>query len=54
MPLLEYINENFSGSQVEFAKYLDVKPQQITQWIGKGFIVVNGILYSPRRDILRK
>lgn len=53
MLLLNYIAANYSGSQTAFAKAQGVKPQQITQWINKDFIVVNDVLYSPRR-ILEK
>lgn len=51
MPLLQYIEEKFDGNQAEFARHAGVMSQQVTQWIKKGFIVVNGTLYSPRRDI---
>ena len=49
MQLLEYIELNHGGNQAAFAESVNVKPQQITQWIKKGFIVVDGALYSPRR-----
>lgn len=51
MGLLKYIEENFAGSQAEFARQAGVSRQQVTQWINKEFIVVDGKLYSPRRDI---
>lgn len=51
MPLLQYIEEKFSGNQAEFARQAGVLRPQVTQWINKGFIVVEGKLYSPRRDI---
>lgn len=47
----DYIYEHFDGSQVAFAEHQGVKPQQVTQWINKKFIVVNDILYSPRRNL---
>lgn len=49
--LLQHIKDAHSGSQVAFAQHCGVKPPQVTQWIAKGFIVVDGKLYSPRRDI---
>lgn len=52
MPLLQYIATHFNGSQVDFARHAGVARQQVTQWIDKGFIVVDGILYSPRRSVL--
>lgn len=42
MPLIEYINKFYRGNQASF---------QVTQWINKGFIVVNHTLYSPRRKL---
>ncbi|CNL10828.1 Uncharacterised protein [Yersinia frederiksenii] len=51
MPLTEYIDIYFCGNQADFARHINVKPPQITQWINKGFIVVSGVLYSPRRVI---
>ena len=49
--LLEYISEQHCGSQVSFARTQGVKPPQVTQWLDKGFIVVDGVLYSPRREL---
>ncbi|HHR6028032.1 TPA: hypothetical protein ACS70J_000251 [Providencia alcalifaciens] len=51
MTLIEYIGKYYSGSQAAFAASCGVKPQQVTQWINKGFIVVEGALYSPRREL---
>lgn len=51
MLLTDYIRENFHGNQRYFASHVGVMPAQVTQWIKKGFIVVDGILYSPRRVI---
>jgi len=53
LKLLEYIKQNFEGSQRAFAVSQGVLPQQVTQWINKGFIVVDGELYSPRRKLKR-
>ena len=52
--LREYIEIKYSGSQRAFAKEQGVKPQQVTQWLDKGFIVVNDVLYSPRRELVSK
>ena len=55
--LTEYIYEHHNGNQAKFAEYLTSKtrikvwPQMVTTWINKEFIVVNGILYSPRREL---
>jgi hypothetical protein len=51
MRLGEYIERHHSGSQADFARACGVKPQQVTKWIAMGCIVVDGKLYSPRRDI---
>lgn len=52
--LIEYIKRNFNDSQVDFAVAQDVAKQQVTQWINKGFIVVDDVLYSSRRELKRK
>lgn len=51
MLLKDYIAEHFEGNQSAFAKHCDVKAQQVTVWLKKGFIVVDGVLFSPRREI---
>lgn len=50
MPLKKYIDDNCS-SLAEFARLCGVLPQQVTKWISMGCIVVDGKLYSPRRDV---
>ncbi|MEX9850542.1 hypothetical protein [Providencia huaxiensis] len=51
MTLSEYINTHYAGNKAAFAKEWGVKPQQVTKWINGKFIVVNHILYSPRREL---
>lgn len=51
MPLIEYINQKFSGNQAEFARRMDVDAQAVRKWVKAGWIVVDDKLYSPRRDI---
>ena len=51
MALIEYIKEHYSGNQAAFARAQGVKPPQVTQWINADFIVVDGWLYSPRREL---
>jgi hypothetical protein len=51
MKLEDYIKENYEDSKAEFARSQGVKPQQITEWINKKFIVVDHVLYSPRREL---
>ena len=50
--LREYIDEFFGGNQAAFARAQGVQPAQVTQWINKDFIIVNGVLYGPRREII--
>ncbi len=49
MTLFEHIEKHYGGNQAAFAREAGVKPPQVTQWLDKKFIVVNGVLYSPRR-----
>ncbi|MBF4177261.1 hypothetical protein [Lelliottia nimipressuralis] len=51
MELIEFIEKYFNGSKQQFADSEGVKVPQVYQWIEKGFIVVNGSLYSPRRKL---
>lgn len=51
MDLIDYIAANYSGSQTAFAEAQGVKLPQVTQWIKKKFIVVDNVLYSPRRNL---
>lgn len=50
MSLEQFIKENYE-SKADFARKQGVLPQQITDWVNKGFIVVGGKLYSPRREL---
>jgi len=51
---MDYINQEFGGSQRAFALAQGVQPAQVTQWLNKGFIVVDDNLYSPRRELSRE
>ncbi len=50
-PLSEYIKDHYDNSQRTFADAQGVKPQQVTQWLDAGYIVVDGELYSKRREL---
>jgi len=50
--LESYIDNNFT-SQADFAKKQGVLPPQVTQWVKKGFVVTDDVLYSPRRELNR-
>ena len=51
MKLTEYIEKYFDGNKAAFAKSEGVLAPQVHQWIDKGFIVIDGVLYSPRREL---
>lgn len=51
MKLTEYIDKNFNGNKAEFARHMGVKAPQVHQWIAMECIVVDGVMYSPRREI---
>ena len=51
LDLIDYIALHHSGNQAAFGRTQGVKPQQVTKWLDMGCIVVDGKLYSPRRDI---
>lgn len=51
LSLKEYINKYYAGSQSAFAIACNKKPQQITQWINKDFIVIDNSLYSKRSEL---
>ncbi len=51
MKLIDYIAANYGGSQTAFSEAQGVKLPQVTQWIKKKFIVIDGVLYSPRRKL---
>jgi len=52
--LIDYIQAEFNGIKAEFARAQGVKPQQVSQWLAKNFIVVNGVMYSYRRTLKLK
>jgi len=52
--LSEYIDKEFGGNQAAFARAQHVKRPQVTQWLNKDFIVVDGALYSHRRDLEKR
>ncbi len=51
MPLKNYIDKNYDGNQSAFARAVGRSRQQVQQWIDGNYIVIDGKLYSPRRDI---
>lgn len=51
MKLTEYIEEYYAGNKAEFARDNDVIPQHVTKWVNGDYIVIDGKLYSPRREL---
>lgn len=51
--LNDYIKKHFGDCQSDFAAAQGVAPAQVTQWLKKGFIVVDDVLHSPRRELSR-
>jgi hypothetical protein len=49
--LSDHILIKHGDNKSQFAHSINVRPQQITEWVNKEFIVANGILYSPRREL---
>lgn len=54
MKLIDYIEKYYQSNQRAFADAQGVKPPQVTQWLNKDFIVIDHVLYSPRRELTKK
>lgn len=53
MKLSEHIELFFGRNKSAFAKSMNVTPQQVTKWVNDEWIIIDGTLYSPRRDLTR-
>lgn len=53
MKLIDYIKEKHDGNQSEFARAMNVTPQQVTKWIKGEWIMDDNKLYSPRKSNIR-
>lgn len=51
MKLSEYIDKHFNGNKSEFARHEGVVPSYVHKWLKMDCIVIDGKLYSPRRDM---
>lgn len=51
MKIVEYIDLYFEGNKSAFARRMNVTPQQVTKWVNDGWIIFDGQLYSPRREL---
>ncbi|MGG8042492.1 helix-turn-helix domain-containing protein [Klebsiella aerogenes] len=54
MKLTEYIDKYYGGNKSEFARENGVMPQQVNNWVNGDYIVIAGVLYSPRRELKAK
>lgn len=54
MTLTTYINKHYGGLQKDMAADLDVSPSQVSRWISKDYIIIDGVMYSPRRSLEKK
>ncbi|ASE84370.1 hypothetical protein EVY06_22000 [Citrobacter koseri] len=54
MQLKQYIDDHFGGNKSEFARVMGVRRDKPNRWISEGWIVVDGRLYSPQREIPEK
>ncbi|WP_419057413.1 hypothetical protein [Kluyvera georgiana] len=54
MKLIEYIEKYYSGNKSEFARANEVLPQHVNKWLNGDYIVIDGVLYSPRRELKEK
>ncbi|MDC9607124.1 hypothetical protein [Xenorhabdus griffiniae] len=51
--LEDYVKVYYQGVKAEFARKQGVSPQQVSQWIKQGFVVIDHKLYSWRRDLIK-
>lgn len=53
IPLRHHINVNYDGNVAKFARANGLKnPQQAHRWLAEDWIVVNGRMHSPRREVV--
>jgi hypothetical protein len=51
LTLDQYILANHNDNKAAFARANSVKPQQVTEWKAKGYVVFDNQLYSKRRNL---
>lgn len=51
MKLIEFIKKYYGGNRSEFARANGVTPQHVNDWLKGDYIVIDGRLYSPRRNL---
>lgn len=47
MPLKDFIQMYFNGSQIALADAMGVNPQSISRWVKGDFLVIGGQLFAP-------
>lgn len=52
MKLREYIKQRHNDNQRDFARHMGVLPQAVTKWLNDDWIVIDDVLYTPRRNVL--
>lgn len=50
MPLIDYIKTHY-GTQKAFAEAIGANQPLVSVWVNKGWIVQDGVLYSPKRQL---
>ena len=51
MKLIDYITLNHNGNRSAFGRAVGVSRQHVNDWLNKKYIIVDGVLYSPRRSL---
>lgn len=51
MALIDYIQKYYAGNKSAFARANGVPPQRVNEWLNGDFVVIDGKLYSYRRDL---
>ncbi|OHT22727.1 hypothetical protein A3Q29_09495 [Providencia stuartii] len=51
MDIENFINENYGGNKKKFADACKVYPQQVSKWVKNNNIIIDGVMYSPLREI---
>ncbi len=51
MKITDYIDEHHGGNKAAFARSQKVAPQAVTKWVNAGWIILNGKLYGPKREL---
>lgn len=50
LKISDYIDLFFHNNKSEFARSMNVTPQQVTKWVNGGWVISGGKIYSPKRE----